>query len=303
MIHDNADLRGLLKLFFPKLQIEAVAKPSGQRVVYFCYFDPEPTDTIRKDWHAWNKVVMKVSSGIDPISIAYMQKEIEILRSLDSACYPKLLYHNIFSEHPVTEVRLLERLFITIEERIDALPLAVCRHDFDKESAVRKLLTKLVAALEPLWMHKQRLVHRDLKPDNILIKSNGDVVVIDLGILRETGTPGITHSLAPFGPLSAPYASPEQANNKKADITFKSDFFALGTIAYELLTGQNPFVGDGSLGFLQILENVRTLNPSPLEKACGASTGFSTIVASMMEKQPFKRPRTVEKLKQDLAGL
>src|SRR6266849_5920260 len=98
VLQDTNGLRALLSSFFPTLTISGAAKPSGQRIVYFCHFGPDANDPPRRDWHTWGKVVLKVSSGLDPASIAYMQKEIDALRSLDNRHYPKLLYNNIFSE-------------------------------------------------------------------------------------------------------------------------------------------------------------------------------------------------------------
>jgi serine/threonine protein kinase len=243
---------------------------------------------------------MKVSGGLDPTSIAYMQKEIEILRSLNSDKYPKLLYNNIFTEHPESEQKLSERLFVTIEERVDAVPLTDLKGTIKTEKQVAGLLLKLVNALEPLWMHKQKLVHRDLKPDNILLKPNGDVTIVDLGILRETGAPGVTSSHAMFGPLSPAYASPEQASNKKDEISYKSDFFALGTICYELASGVSPFVPKDELGVLEILENVRKLEPAELQTVCKVSPEFASLIARMMAKEPYKRHRTVDVLRKDI---
>jgi serine/threonine protein kinase len=268
LIADSLDVRDLLQSFFPSLEISAVANPSGQRVVYFARFKPSPNDDSRKHWHEWGAVVLKLSAGQDPTTLAYMQKEIEILKSLHSVYYPKLLYHDIFSEDPRTDSRLPQRLLVTIEERIDALPLTKVKNNYKSQSAVVLLLSKLVIALSLLWHHPQRLVHRDLKPDNILVKKDGSLVIIDLGILRETGAAGLTNTYAPFGPLSAPYASPEQAKNDKGSISYRSDFFALGTIAYELLTGANPFMPDQSMGFLEVLERVRTYDPKPSNCKC-----------------------------------
>lgn len=88
----------------------------------------------------------------------------------------------------------------------------------------------------PLWVHAQRYVHRDIKPANVLVRRTGEVVVIDLGIVRETGAPGLTQTgyIAPHTPG---YAAPEQLAADKALICFKADFFAIGVVMYQLMSG------------------------------------------------------------------
>jgi serine/threonine-protein kinase len=146
------------------------------------------------------------------------------------------------------------------------------------------------------------LVHRDLKPENILIRPNGDVVVIDLGIVREAGTAGITATEAIHGPLSWPYCSPEQARNDKRAISFKSDFFSLGVIAYQLIAGFNPFNVSGQEHPARQREAILNLTPKPLVEVSGCHEPTSTLVMKMLEKQPYQRPRTPEILIEELHG-
>ena len=117
-------------------------------------------------------------------------------------------------------------------------------------------------------------------------------MIIDLGIVREEGAPGITYDDSPWGPCTPLYSSPEQARNDKKNISFKSDFFALGTIAYELITGANPY-GKQSDDARVVFNNVRDLQPRTLFKLGRASEPFSNIVQTLMKKEPFERYRTV----------
>lgn len=132
MTNDSPELQDLLGRLFPGLVLTGIAKASGQRVVYFCKFDAHSKGD--PDWIKWGNVVLKVSSGVDPQSIAYMQMEIEVLKNLDSPGYPKMHYYEFFAEDPDTEEKLPERIFVTIENRIDAKPLIECQERFQTEA-------------------------------------------------------------------------------------------------------------------------------------------------------------------------
>lgn len=303
MVSDSHDLQQLILKFFPEITIDDVAKESGQRVVYFCSLKGSPTSFKPIGGAEIQHFVLKAILGADPTTIAYMQMEIEVLNSIQSFSYPKLYYHELFVEDPETEEKLNQRLFVTIEEKICSSPLSTLKQEYDNEEKVANLLFKLVNALELLWNHPRKLVHRDIKPDNILIRPSGDVVIIDLGILRETGATGLTATHLPFGPLSCPYSSPEQARNQKRDISFKTDIFALGTIAYELIIGGNPYFTDTNMPYYEILNNVVNLVPPRLDKIGKTSEGFALLIEKMMQKEPYKRHRKIESLKADLLRL
>lgn len=296
-ITDSEDFRHFLTRIYPGLVIDGVPAPSGQRVVYFCHF--YPTSDLGSEWPEWGDVVLKVSEGVSAQAIAYIQREIEILNKLAHPGYPRLLYDDVLSEDPDTEVKLNPKLFVTIEERIDARPLSEVSDRFSDEKSVADLLAKLINILKPLWQGKPPLVHRDLKPANILITSDNNVVVIDLGIVREEGASGVTLSAIAFGPCTPRYASPEQATNDKRNITFKSDFFALATVCYELLTGSNPYYDEDDL-LDEVLDKVCNKVPATLHSLGVANEGFSMIVEKMMEKNSYRRYRRIEDLVRDL---
>lgn len=290
---DSDYLRDLLCRLLPGLEIEQVLRPSGQRVVYFTKFKQDLANDAQVNW---GSCVLKATEELSHKQIAYLQKEIEILNSLNSPFYPKLFYYEVFTHDPDSEEKLRKRLFVTIEERIPSAPLSDCRNKFGDAPSVLALLEKLVSALSLLWRHDRRLIHRDIKPDNILIKNDGDVVVIDLGIVREEGSIGLTEAWHPFGPCSPPYASPEQAKNDKKNISFKSDFFSLGTLAYELLSGVNPFYDNPEMTREDIFERIVNHHPQNLHQRQLAPQCFSNLVNKMMSKHPYQRHRTIEVL-------
>ncbi|MEI2421378.1 hypothetical protein V6O07_13980, partial [Arthrospira platensis SPKY2] len=109
--------------------------------------------------------------------------------------------------------------------------------------------------------------------------------------------------LCSFGPCTPYYASPEQAINDKRNITFKSDLFSLGVIAYEMLSKHNPFhFSDESNYPDEVLERVCTHIPPPLDNL-GVSEELSNIIFKMMNKEPYKRYRTPEKILDELEKL
>lgn len=296
MTEDTEELREVLSKLLPGLHIESVASPSGQRVVYFANFKPPALEERIK----WKQIVVKVSEQLSPRQIAYLEKEIHLLNSLSSSYYPKLHYNEAFTRDPDTGDHLPHLLFVTIEERVDAEPLTKCTAQFTTESEVIGLLISLTDGLNLLWSRPEKIVHRDLKPANILIRKDGSIVIIDLGIVREEGTPGLTDDAAEWGPCTPPYASPEQARNDKKNITFKSDLFTLGTIAYELLTGSNPYADPKTDSREDMLHKIQTLVPKTLHALGKTTMAFSQLIEILMKKEPFERFRTVSRFKQSL---
>jgi len=323
----------------PSLVIERALAPSGQRVVYLARFDDSliPEDMRRAaeaeakakagakaeaeadveapdiddpddrpflwGWESWGNIVVKVVSGADTNTIARLQAEVDILAAVRPANFPKLLYANLFKNNPVTDEPLAERLYVTIEEFIDGHPLEdIWRQFLGDEMRIARLALGIANALMPLWVHPQRYVHRDIKPPNILIRPNGDVVVIDLGVVRETGAKGLTQT-GFVAPLTPGYAAPEQFRDERALICFKTDFFAIGVVMYLLMSGTHPFHWDGSMDRLDV--QLATLNhaPKPLSELVQVSQQFSDFVEKAMKKAQFERQRTPDIFVEQLEAL
>src|SRR6266403_325111 len=117
------------------------------------------------------------------------------------------------------------------------------RGKFPPEQAARAML-QICRALEAA--HAEGVIHRDLKPQNVMLSPDGRVYVMDFGIARSAYLPGMTQTGALIG--TPEYMSPEQARGEK--LTERSDLFSLGVIFYELLTGKSPYPADAPLGTL-----------------------------------------------------
>lgn len=317
MPKDSLSLRDDLIACLPSLIIDRPLTESGQRVVYLARFDdslipddvppPDGKDPDQKPflhgWQAWGDIVVKVVSGADSETISRLQAEAAILGEVRPTAFPRLLYDNLFYENPVTEERLAERLYVTVEEFIVSKPLNEVMGEYrGSEERVIEVALGIAQALQPLWMHPKRFVHRDIKPANVLIRRNREVVVIDLGIARETGSKGLTKTGFNLAPYTLGFAAPEQIENEKNSITFKTDLFTIGVLMYQLYSGLSPFEPRTNMSEFEVLmATTQGAEPPPLSQAASASAEFSDFVQKAMQREPFKRHRTpalfIEELK------
>ncbi|MDQ4006075.1 MAG: Stk1 family PASTA domain-containing Ser/Thr kinase [Actinomycetota bacterium] len=143
--------------------------------------------------------------------------------------------------------------------------------------------------------HESGLVHRDVKPGNIMITREGEVKVMDFGIARTSSGDTLTQTAAILG--TASYLSPEQAQGESVDL--RSDIYSVGCVLYEMLTGRPPFTGDSpvSIAYKHVRENPALpsrMNPD-------IPQGLEAVVMKCMAKNPENRYRTADELREDLA--
>ena len=139
-------------------------------------------------------------------------------------------------------------------------------------SLIRQACAGLAAA------HAEGVVHRDLKPNNIMLEANGRVVVMDFGLARSQSQTLMTQTGAVMGTLL--YMSPEQAKGEKAD--GRSDIFTMGIILYELLTGGNPYASDNAITSLLKRTQEAATPVSSIETA--VSPTLNRIVCKCLER-------------------
>jgi beta-lactam-binding protein with PASTA domain/tRNA A-37 threonylcarbamoyl transferase component Bud32 len=147
------------------------------------------------------------------------------------------------------------------------------------------------------FAHRNGVVHRDVKPGNVLIDGEGRVKVADFGIARAlTSTTGenLTQTGAVMG--TATYFSPEQAQGYGVDA--RSDIYSLGVVLYELVTGRPPFSGDNPVTVAY--KHVRELPVPPRDANPAIPPAFEAIVLQAMAKDPGQRYQTAEELRADL---
>jgi serine/threonine protein kinase len=308
MPEDSKALRDDLTACLPSLLIDQVAAESGQRVVYFGRFEdaliPEdiPADSpFLRGWQAWGKVVVKVVSGASHEALTRLEAESRILREVKPAQFPALRFANLFVDNPVTDDRLAQSLYVSIEEFVESQTLSHLLGSYIGSARdVARIALGIAEALEPLWVHPLRFVHRDIKPLNVLVKPDGTIVVIDLGLVRETGHPGITREGWGNGPLTLDYAAPEQIANDKDAISFKSDFFAIGVLMYQMLAGSHPFKTRGGMDPYELARAIQEVPHKPLAELGCKDARACALVDELLRKAPYQRPRTPALLIQEL---
>jgi len=145
--------------------------------------------------------------------------------------------------------------------------------------------------------HRLGVVHRDLKPQNIMIDKDGNARIMDFGIARSLRAKGITGSGVMIG--TPEYMSPEQVDGKEADQ--RADIYSLGVILYEMVTGQVPFEGDTpfSIGVKQKSEIPR----APKEINDQIPEDLNRVILRCMEKDKEKRYQSVGELHSELMSL
>jgi serine/threonine-protein kinase len=166
-----------------------------------------------------------------------------------------------------------------------------------KQIPLARSLEIIKGILEALdYSHKKGIVHRDIKPGNIMITESGAIKVMDFGIARATDDIGATMTSTWNVIGTAQYLSPEQATGELAD--GRSDLYSLGCLMYELLTGQPPFTGDTPVSIAY--QHVSApLTPASQVKA-GLDINLDRMLAVVLAKDPNSRYQNAEAMLADL---
>lgn len=190
------------------------------------------------------------------------------------------------ARHPFLVMELIEggTLRELLLERGPMPPHAVA-------AALRPVLGGLAAA------HRAGLVHRDVKPENVLISDDGEVKIADFGLVRAVAAAGITSTSVILG--TAAYLSPEQVRDGNAGP--RSDVYSVGILTYELLTGTTPFTGDTalSIAYQRLDHDV----PPPSDLIDGVPTQFDEFVACATARDPAQRYADAIEMAADLDAI
>src|SRR6476646_10381097 len=144
------------------------------------------------------------------------------------------------------------------------------------------------------FAHRNGVVHRDVKPGNVLLTQTGTVKVTDFGIARAGTSDGLTQTGSVMG--TATYFSPEQAQGLPVD--GRSDVYALGVVLYEMVTGVVPFTGDSPVAVAY--KHVREEPMPPTQRNPDVPADLEQIILTAMAKNPDQRYQTADDMRADL---
>jgi serine/threonine-protein kinase len=256
-----------LQAQFPEISCLSPLSQGGQKEVFS---GNHPTD---------GSVVIKLyypQTDIDRIV-----REIQAVQTVDSSRVPKIFEVGIKSSS-VGDVIWLR------EERIagDSLRQVIQQKGSLAPLQVLLLGMQMLEALADA--EKVRIVHRDVKPENIIIDDFGNAWLLDFGLARHLDLASLTATSNYFGACTPGYAPPEQFKNRKSEIDGRADLFALGVTLYECVEGINPFINQTN-NLTEILDRVETTHLPKISKNVDKKGVFRDLVYVMTRQRPDHR--------------
>lgn len=215
------------------------------------------------------EVVVKVISGQ---WVKRGEREIQALRRI---CHPAVV--RLVDDGTVTVAGTTLPYVATEFVPGEDLQQQLAGGSFDV-ALVPRILKSVAEGLDAIW--NERIVHRDVKPSNLMVRPDGHGVLLDLGVARCLDMTSLTVGMAALGTLG--YMSPEQAMGQRA-LTTKSDVYALGITAYEAIVGSHPY------GRAQALI-VSSTHAPVIPNGAQCSAPVAALVSAMMQPSPLMRP-------------
>jgi eukaryotic-like serine/threonine-protein kinase len=230
--------------------------------------------------------VLHATLADDPAFIERFRREATAVAALN---HPSLV--GIFDAGSDGDTRYL------VMEYLEGQTLADVLRERGRLEPARAVEVGIAAAEALEAVHQAGLVHRDVKPANIMVTPRGGVKLMDLGIARAADATSLTATQSVIG--TAAYLSPEQARGLPADA--RSDLYSLGCVIYEAAAGRRPFQGDSAVSVA--LQHVNDDPPAPSHLVDGLPEGLDAVLARALAKDPDRRYATAAEMAADLRRL
>lgn len=239
-----------------------------------------------------NDTILQREVAIKVLRLEYANDEEFITRFHREAQAATSLSHpNIVNIYDVGDE---DQIYYMVMEYVDGMTLKqyIQLHAPVEVEEVIDIMTQITSAIS--HAHDNGLIHRDIKPQNILIDKYGQIKVTDFGIAVALSATALTQTNSVIG--SVHYLSPEQARGGKANR--KSDIYSLGIVLFELLTGHLPFSGQSAVSIA--LKHLQTETPSVKQWNPSIPQSIENIVLKATAKDTFHRYPSVYEMEEDL---
>ena len=228
--------------------------------------------------------VPRIKGGEDPATIVGFEVEMMIMPMLGGRHVPRFIAKGDFTRQPYIVMERIEGH--SLRPRLDDAPLAL--------DEVIEVGSRVATALHDL--HRQHLVHLDIKPSNIMFRPDGTAVLVDFGLSRHDHLPDLLDEEFRLPMGTGPYMSPEQVQYVRNDP--RSDLFALGVMLYHFTTGERPFGQPDSVRGLRRRLYIDPVPPRTLRADC--PPWLQEVILHCLEVQPERRYQTAAQLALDL---
>lgn len=209
---------------------------------------------------------------------------------------------NHFAIVKATDASLRDDSFFLVMEYIDGLDLSRIAHRTGTMSVANACEVIRQTAIGLQHAHDTGIIHRDVKPSNLMLDRDGRIRILDFGVARFRGADSgtLTHTDQLVGTLD--YMAPEQATAPK-EVSPRADLFALGATLFRLLTGRPPLMFGSCGSVIEKLQQLTTANALPLAEHCAtAPPELCDFVAKMLDRNPSNRPASATAVADVLSG-
>ena len=228
--------------------------------------------------------VPRIKGGEDPATIVGFETEQMILPALSGPHVPRFVARGDFTRQPYIVMERLEGA--SLRPRLDDAPLPL--------DEIIEIGSRVAMALHDL--HRQKLVHLDVKPSNIMFRPDGTAVLVDFGLSRHDALPDLLEEEFTLPMGTGPYMSPEQVQFVRNDP--RSDIFALGVMLYHFTTGERPFGAPNTVRGLRRRLYVDPMPPRSLRADC--PPWLQEVILHCLEVKPERRYQSAAQLALDL---
>lgn len=262
---------------FDHFQIRGHIAKGGMSDVYRAY-----------DLLTGKDVVLKVPDSMsigDPAQYERFQRELEVMQTINHPAIQKGLGSGRYNNTPYLVTELVEGESMREYVR-RATPVA--------PSEATLLIRKIADGL--MHCHDQGIIHRDMKPENVLISPDGQPVILDFGLTLTKGSHRVTYANFSSAAGTPDYMAPEQIEGQRGDQ--RTDIYAIGIMLFELLSGRTPFEGDNNLAVMA--QHLQGAIPRLDKEIPSVSPQLAATVAKCLQRNPADRYASLHEFIHDL---